>query len=261
VLIVSISDASSELAVRALSLGALDLVRKPTALATDQLYELGAELVAKVRAAAQARAPDRSELMRAPCEPSAAATSKIVVIGTSTGGPQALARLLPAMPKDLPVPIAIALHIPAGYTEALAARIDEQSAIRVVEASQNLALRPGTAMLARGGAHLALQKVGSEVCADLHTVRPDLLHVPSVDILFESAAKVYGAAVIGVVLTGMGEDGLRGARAIRAAGGTVLTESAASAVIYGMPRAVTEAGLANEEHPLALIAARICAHL
>ncbi len=259
VLMVSISDASSELAIRALELGAVDLVKKPTALATDQLYELGTDLIAKVRAAALARSPAAAEeRSRAPTPLASVATErKVLVIGTSTGGPQALTRLLPAIPGNFPLPIAIALHIPAGYTEALAARLDQACAISVVEASQDLPLRPGVAMLARGGSHLSLQRGRERVSANLGVLRPELLHVPSVDVLFLSAVEQFGSGVIGVVLTGMGDDGLRGARAIREAGGVVLTESAASCVIYGMPRAVSEAGYSSEELSLPDLAGRI----
>jgi two-component system chemotaxis response regulator CheB len=259
---VSISDASSELAIRALELGAVDLVKKPTALATDQLYELGADLIAKVRVAALAKRPaaEGPPVATAPLA-SVLTERKILVIGTSTGGPQALTRLLPGIPGNFPLPIAIALHIPAGYTEALAARLNDACSIGVVEASQGLPVASGVAMLARGGAHLVLQHTRSEVSANLEIVRPDLLHVPSVDMLFLSAVEQYGSGVIGVVLTGMGDDGLRGARAIREAGGVVLTESASSCVIYGMPRAVTEAGYSSEQLRLSEIAARIVALL
>jgi two-component system chemotaxis response regulator CheB len=262
VVLVSISDASSELAMLALESGAVDLVQKPTALATDQLYELGAELVAKVKVAAHARPS------LVPAAPPAASIGlpahirhRVVVIGTSTGGPQALNQLLPCFPAGFPLPIAMALHIPAGYTEALAGRLHDRSAINVVEASEGRAMKPGLAMLARGGDHLALQGVGDAVHAYLTREPRGLLHVPSVDVLFESAVKAYGSAVLGVVLTGMGDDGRRGALAIREAGGSVLTEAEASCVVYGMPRAVVEAGASSEAVLLSRMAERILAHL
>jgi two-component system chemotaxis response regulator CheB len=262
VVIVSISDASSELAVLALENGAIDLVRKPTALATDRLYELGAELVAKIKAAARARVsvPLPTPVLSSARLP-AVASRKVVVIGTSTGGPQALTRLLATIPRDFPAPLAIALHIPAGYTEAMAYRLDQLSAIDVVEAREGLVLRPGLAVLARGGCHLELRQSGQDVCVGLSSQHRGLLHIPSVDVLFESAAELFGSRVLGVVLTGMGDDGRLGARAIRKAGGSVLTEAESSCVIYGMPRAVVEAGDSSEAAPLDQMVERIIAHV
>lgn len=263
VIIVSVSDADSDLGISALQAGAVDIVHKPTSLATAKLYELSAELVGKVRAAAAARpmAP-----LPTPSEPSAGVAAPVlvappgssglglVVIGTSTGGPQALTRLLPALPGDFPVPIAIALHIPFGYTEALARRLDSISAIRVVEASEGAALAPGVAMLAPGGLHLKLERAleqGTErLLAHLDVDPLTALYRPSVDVLFETAARAMDGRVLGVVLTGMGDDGLKGARAICAAGGRVVTEAESSSVIYGMPRVVREAGLSTAEAPL-----------
>jgi two-component system chemotaxis response regulator CheB len=172
------------------------------------------------------------------------------VVGTSTGGPQALTHLLSALPGDFPAPVAVALHIPAGYTEALAKRLDDRCALHVVEASPGLELRPGLAVIARAGMHLKLERQGDRGVARLDLLPAGTPHHPSVDVLFESAARAWGPDVLGVVLTGMGHDGLEGARAIRAAGGVTLTEDASTCVVYGMPRAVHEAGLSSAEIPL-----------
>jgi two-component system chemotaxis response regulator CheB len=276
--VVSVSDADSELGIAALQAGAVDLVHKPTSLATAKLYELSTELVAKVRAAAAARplAPATATPTplapttgtdRAMPRPAAPGSSGIglVVIGTSTGGPQALTRLLPALPADFPVPIAIALHIPFGYTEALARRLDGISAIRVVEASEGLSLAPGVAVLAPGGMHMRVQRSGEQGSKGL-VVHLDVnpltaLYRPSVDVLFESAARAMGGRVLGVVLTGMGDDGLVGARAICIAGGRVVNEAESSCVIYGMPRVVREAGLSTAEAPLEHLPALIAQQL
>jgi len=261
VIIVSVSDGDTELGVEALQAGALDIVRKPTALATQQLYELRDELVRKVLVAARARTSRTSGF--SPLEPSARATRRhdIIVIGTSTGGPPAITRLLGELPAALPVPVLIALHIPPGYTEALAARLHVLSALDVCEASEAVRLRAGLAILARGGAHLQLvpHAEGPRLALDHHLGNEQ--HAPSVNLLFESAAAVFGARVLGVVLTGMGDDGTRGAQAIRRAGGTVLTEAELSCVVYGMPRCVKEAGLSNAEAPIEAMAATILYHL
>ncbi len=264
VVVVSISDSQSEIALDALALGAVDLVTKPTALATDRLYELGDELVAKVVAAAGARPARLEPPAGAPAErPPAAAratppsTTELVVVGTSTGGPQALTRLLRDLPAGFPVPIAIALHIPADYTEALAARLDGQSDLEVVEARDRTALVPGRAVLAAGGRHLAVSREGDALVARTSVEPVASLYVPSVDLLFDSAARACGAAVLAVVMTGMGDDGLAGARAVVRAGGRVLTEAEASCVVYGMPRVVDEAGLSSGRVPLEHLAAAV----
>jgi two-component system chemotaxis response regulator CheB len=242
VVVVSISHATSDLGVEALQAGAVRLVQKPTALATDQLYELRDELLQAIREAAQAR----SVSLRAAAKPlpriEPTAGRRLVVIGTSTGGPQALTRLLAELPRDFPVPLAIALHIPAGYTAELAKRLDTSSRIDVLEASDGLELRPGLAVLAQGGSHLAIERRGINLYARVGEKHSET-HAPSVDVLFESAAEL-GSGALGVVLTGMGSDGLRGARAMHRAGGVLLAEAEASCVVYGMPRVIVEAGIA-----------------
>jgi two-component system chemotaxis response regulator CheB len=276
--IVSTSDEQSDLAVQALVEGAVDVVHKPTALATDRLYDLASDLVAKVKAAFPARP------LVVTGEPSAAIASSVrpprragelraVVIATSTGGPQALTQLLTDLPRDLPVPVAMVLHIPVGYTASLAKRLDETAGLDVVEAHEGLVMRPGLAILARAGRQMQIVVArtrtpeesalrarhaadgASEEGADPECIvtlgaHIETAHVPSADVLFESAAKAYGGRVLGVVLTGMGQDGLQGARAIRAAGGMVFSEAATSCVVYGMPRSIFEAGLSNRVVPL-----------
>ena len=253
VLIVSNSAAESELALAALERGAIDIVNKPTPLATDRLYELRQELLAKVRAVASVeRAPARaSEVSPVPAVRSAVCTRSLVVIGASTGGPHAIAYFLAALPRDFPLPIAVALHMPAGYTDALARRLDATCAIEVLEAREGLALAPGRAVIACGGSHLTLLRDRQGALhAKVGGGRTDTLHFPSVDVLFESAVACAGAGVIALVLTGMGSDGTRGATKIRKAGGLVLTESESSCVVYGMPRAVVEAGQSDGNAPL-----------
>lgn len=262
VLVVSTSDAESELCIKALQSGAVDVVHKPTALATDRLFEISSELVRKVRIAALAKPrPAIERVSRAPERvtpvPASTHPGRALVIGTSTGGPHALTRLLSALPGNLPLPVAVVVHMPPGYTQALARRLDQASALSVVEASDGLELAPGMAVIARAGMHLRLERRGDRLIArlDLHPITA--LHRPSVDVLFESAAAALGAGVLGVVLTGMGDDGLNGARMIHDAGGRVLAEAESSCVVYGMPRCVREAGLAEAEAPLEAMAAEI----
>lgn len=248
VVLVTISGEDSELTVEALQLGAIDLVKKPTALATDRLYEMSAELVARVIAAAGARPQVLPPEGAAPATVrGAVAGTQVVVIGTSTGGPQALTHVLSRLPADFPVPVAIALHIPGEYTEALAKRLSLVSALEVVEARDGERCQRGRVVLARGGAHLTIQNDGEGFIARVSRQPSTTPYFPSVDLLFTSAAEAFRSGVLGVVLTGMGEDGLIGAQAIVAAGGRMLTEAESSCVVYGMPRAVKEAGLSMGE--------------
>jgi len=266
VVIVSISDGDSALGIEALQIGAVELVQKPTALATDRLYELSAELVAKVVAAGRSRPRAVSQIAAgAPAAANnspgvaggerhvlAAATSSVelIVIGTSTGGPQALTRLISALPAGLPCPVAVALHIPAGYTETLAKRLDDASAVQVFEASEGAPLLPGTVAIARGGMNLRVRGVPGALTGHLDRTPTGSPFSPSVDALFESAAATVGSRVLGVVLTGMGNDGTEGARALIGRGARILTEAESSCVVYGMPRAVVEAGLSTGTAPL-----------
>ncbi len=261
-IVVSTSDEQSELAIKALEAGAVDLVHKPTALATDRLYDLSSEIVFKVKAAFAARSAHRDPAAteaghEATGNERPASQVRAVVIGTSTGGPQALAQLLVQLPRDLSVPVAIVLHIPAGYTEALAKRLDDLCSIDVAEAYDGIVMRPGLAVLGRGGVHIKIERQGAVSRLRLDMAPSGTPHRPSVDVLFESAARVYGPQLLGIVLTGMGQDGLEGARAIRAAGGMVFSEAAASCVVYGMPRAVYEAGLSDRTVALDDMAAAI----
>jgi two-component system chemotaxis response regulator CheB len=262
VVVVSMADGESDIGVAALELGVFDLVHKPTALAVASLHEIADELVSKVLLAAKRPfLPASPESGSSPLAAPVTRSERVVLIGTSTGGPQALNRLLKALPADFPAPIAIVLHIPRGYTGPLAARLDADCAIEVLEAAEGLLFRPGRAIIAQAGMHLRLAKSDDALVALLDPEPRISTHRPSVDVLFESAARALGKRALGVVLTGMGNDGLLGASAIHAAGGELLTESEASCVVYGMPRVVKEAGLATAEAALEDMAAAIMARL
>lgn len=246
VVVVSISSIETDLGVEALSLGAVDVITKPTALASDRLRELGDELIAKVMAVARgssAPAPTPSARMRS------AVATQLIMIGTSTGGPPALTTLMANLPAGLAAPVAVVLHIPIGYTQALAARLDRISPLHVVEAHDGLELVPGLVVIARAGMHLHVEREGAVLRARLATL-PLQTFTPSVNELFRTGAAAVGPGALGVVLTGMGDDGLSGAHTIAAAGGSLLTEAASSCIVYGMPRCVQEAGLGAEAIPL-----------
>jgi len=256
IVIISVASQSGERVLAALDAGAVDFVQKPTALASDRLLEVSEELLEKVKAAALA--PMRRVFAGAGAPASAAAATTaavrahagtgavdIVVIGISTGGPQGLKVLMPRLPANLPVAIAVVLHMPVGYTEMYAQKLNELTAMPVKEAAEGDEVRPGTVLLAPAGRHLLFRRVGGRVVAHLDLRPLDTPHRPSVDVLFQSAAETFGARTLAVVMTGMGSDGRQGAAWIKAQGGQVLTESEESCVVYGMPRSVVEAGLSD----------------
>lgn len=261
VVVCSIAHQSGEMALEALEQGAVEFVQKPTALATDRVYEIAAELVAKVESAAfavvetsaasPATAPlTRSAPARADDGRPRSGRCDLVVLGISTGGPQALRHLVPALGGDFPVPIAIVLHMPLGYTEMYARRLDAISTLDVREAREGDELRAGVVLVAPAGMHLTIVRDGGILRAHLDDRLAATQHRPSVDVLFQSAADVLGARVLGVVMTGMGTDGLLGAAHIKAQGGRIVTEAESSCVVYGMPRAVVEASLSDRSATL-----------
>ena len=260
VIVVCMADSDSEQALAALEAGAVDVVHKPTALATDRLYELSKELVFKVQAAAEARATP--VLPAAPLQPAEGGfryrgTRDLLVIGASTGGPQAITRLLKSLPADFPVPVAVVVHLPSGFTQSFAERLDQQCALHVVEATDGVRLTPGVAVIARGGLHLRVNRDQAGLFASIAS-QPTSLHRPSVDQLFSSAALAApGSKMLGVVLTGMGDDGLVGSRQLSQTGAELLVEAEASCVVYGMPRVVQEAGLAAGQYGIENMAAAI----
>lgn len=263
ILILSVAEQDAGQALAALEAGAVDFVQKPTALATDDLLRIREELVEKVKAAAEApleRLQPESEPAFVVPQLKSAASARVaaLLIGVSTGGPQALRALMPRFAVDFPVPIAIVLHMPVGFTALYAAKLNEATALTVKEAEEGDEMRPGLALLAPAGRHLILRRnTSGSVAAHLSRQPADLLHRPSVDVLFQSAAQVYGDLVLAVVMTGMGNDGKQGAAWIKAQGGVVLTEAEQSCIIYGMPRAVVEAGLSDAAVPLEQLAQAI----
>ena len=264
ILILTASAVDAEATLEAIEAGAVDFVQKPTALANEALLRIRDGLVEKIKEAARATIQPR--FVAGPEHNGSpqiqAANADIVVMGISTGGPQALRFLIPQFPKEFPVPIAVVLHMPLGYTQPYAQKLDEISRLQVKEAKENDAFLPGTVFIAPAGRHLLVRRAGhGDARAQLSLQPFETAHRPAVDILFQSAAEVYGKRVIGVVMTGMGSDGRQGAAWIKAQGGTVLTEAEESCVIYGMPRSVVEAGLSDGAIPLNQMAQAITERL
>lgn len=265
IIIMSIANETGDAALTALDAGAVDFVQKPTALATEKIFEVSSELIEKVKAAANI---PLARIQSTPLPFGAASTRAaivagsqtvdVVVVGISTGGPQALKQLIPQLPADFPVPVAMVMHMPVGYTEMYARKLDELSPLNVREAQEGDELRASVALLAPAGRHLSFQRrADGHVVAHLDARPFDTLHRPSVDVMFQSAAEVYRARVLGVVMTGMGSDGKQGAAWIKSQGGLVYTESEETCVVYGMPSTVVEAGLSDRSVPLGQMAQAI----
>ena len=246
----------------ALELGAVDFVAKPSTDLAGGLEAFGANLREKVRAAAtsdvraQAMKPAASTKLRT----AAAPAGVLIAIGASTGGVEAIRVVLGDMPADCP-PIVIAQHMPAGFTTRFAARLDELSDVRVVEAEDRMPLEPGRAYVARGDWHLRVERSSGQLKCRLGQDELTSGHRPSVDVLFESVAHTVGALAVGAILTGMGRDGARGLKLMREAGAYTVGQSQASALVYGMPRVAFEEGAVAEQAPIDMIAGRLAAAL
>jgi two-component system, chemotaxis family, protein-glutamate methylesterase/glutaminase len=249
----------------ALEAGANDYVTKPAPMGSPEeaARRVRADLIPKILALVPRQAPasgsgSRSMLLsgdppRARSFPSADSRPRpveIVAIGTSTGGPNALAALIPTLPADFPAPIVIVQHMPPLFTAMLAERLTSKAAIRVREAAAGDRLTPGHAWIAPGDHHMVVTRNGGPPRIEIHREPPENSCRPSVDVLFRSVAAAYGPGALGIVLTGMGNDGLKGCEHIRDRGGCVLVQDEASSVVWGMPGFVARAGLAERILPL-----------
>lgn len=261
---------------KALELGALDFIVKPSTIVTTELAtirQLLQEKVAMVRQLRPLGSPSRERaatatgLIRLPQvdgtrpQPTEINPRRLVVIGASTGGPPALVEIFSRLPSDLPASIVIAQHMPERFTTTFADRLERLSGVRVSELEDREQLRPGRAFVCPGGKCVEVQPSGNSMWARVMAPESEDRYQPSVDRLFRSAAASYGTRVLGVVLTGMGDDGTKGAEAIKKAGGMVFSESVETAAIWGMPGSVERAGLADRSIPIQSIAeaiVRVC---
>jgi two-component system, chemotaxis family, protein-glutamate methylesterase/glutaminase len=240
----------------ALSLGASDYATKPsnTGSGAEASTAIRAELVPKIKTLCARPVPRPAYLPPprpvVPVRRPAHRRIEIVAIGTSTGGPNALAEVLPRLPRDFPVPIVLVQHMPPVFTRLLAERLNGRSQIRIEEGSAGATPCPGQAWIAPGNFHMTLKRsaIGSRL--ELNQDSPENSCRPSVDVLFRSVAEVYGANVLAVVMTGMGSDGVIGAERIRRSGGEVIIQDEASSVVWGMPGLVHAAGQADAVYPL-----------
>lgn len=268
IMVSALTQEGAETTFRALELGAVDFIPKPDA-AYVKISDVARDLVAKVRVFARRapgrRTPPRPKVALPPLMEQAEASAprgafECVAIGTSTGGPVALSRIIPALPKEFPVPIVIVQHMPPGFTRPLADRLNASSRITVAEGSDGMVLRKGHAVIAPAGRQLILRRAYGSDDVEVALVNDDgrSLHVPSVDVMTASVAQTYGAATLAVILTGMGQDGVTGLRKVKDAGGFVVGQDAATSVVYGMPRAAAQAGLVDRVLPLDAVASALC---
>jgi len=235
----------------ALALGAADFIDKRTLNLMD-LERLGRELGERIRHLAEAPAPARAPRQAAQGIPvESFANVELCVIGASTGGPAALQRVVEELPVDFPVPIVIVQHMPPGFTRPFAIRLDGLCRLSVKEAVEGEQLEPGRVRIAPAGQHL---RISAAMVTRLSPEPRTARHIPSVDVLFRSAARARPGRVLGVLLTGMGEDGAEGLSLIRAQGGVTIVESEETCAVYGMPRAAVECGAAQHVLPLGAIA-------
>ena len=249
----------------ALMLGASDYVTKPSNIGSvgAAIERVRADLVPKIKSLCRivTAPPSAPKVAKSsPVRPAltlSARTPEAIVIGVSTGGPRALATLLPGLKPGLGVPVFIVQHMPPVFTKSLADHLAASSGLDVVEAKAGDEARPGRIFVAPGGYHMRLERRGLRVVTAIDQEPPENFCRPAVDVLFRSAAAVYGPALLGVVLTGMGQDGFRGSRDIVDKGGRVLAQDQATSVVWGMPSFVAEAGLADLLLPIDRIAAEI----
>jgi two-component system chemotaxis response regulator CheB len=252
--------------LEALALGASDYVTKPsnTGSLAATMARIKQDLIPKIKALCGRRLSGKLQTTELPKEaialkrlPRSDARIEILAIGTSTGGPNALAELLPGMPGNFPVPIVIVQHMPRLFTRMLAERLDKLSAISVREGEAGRNLEPGQAWIAPGDYHMTVERRGASAQLATNQEPPENSCRPAVDPLFRSVAKVFGSGVLSVVLTGMGSDGVRGAQHIREQGGQVFVQDEESSVVWGMPGQVAAAGLADAIHPIGSMAKEI----
>lgn len=250
--------------IEALSLGASDYVAKPSSISLqdyrETLKKIASELIPKIKQFRQdISVRDQGSGISTVQELQRPTTyymrpvsivPKIVTIGVSTGGPDALSRLLPRFPKKFPVPIVIVQHMPPIFTKLLAERLDSLSEIKVIEGAEGIEPEPGVAYIAPGDLHMIVQKNNGKVLLSLNQEPPENSCRPAADVLFRSVAKVYGSYALGVIMTGMGQDGYQGLKEIKKQGGIIFAQDQATSVVWGMPSLVVQERLADCVVPL-----------
>jgi two-component system chemotaxis response regulator CheB len=252
----TLSVAGATATLEALAAGATDFVTKPANVGSigESQRMIREQLIPKILSLGGKSSP--APVLATPprrLAPARGGRIAAVTVASSTGGPDALAKVLATLPGNLPVPILVVQHMPPVFTKMFAERLDRQSALHVVEATDGMPVTAGTVYIAPGDRHLTVVGRGTAITTRLTSGPPENSCRPAADVLFRTVAQVYGGSTLAVVLTGMGQDGKRGAEALRAAGAEVVAQDQASSVVWGMPGAVVGAGLADAVLPLAEI--------
>lgn len=261
IMLSSLSEEGAEATLKAFDLGAFECIPKQFSYGAVDIVKMRNDLVAKVKAAAAAtylRRPKKVAVPPRAARPAVKAEARgdfprpaVITMGVSTGGPKALAEILPMLAADLPVGVLIVQHMPPGFTGPFARRLDSLSKVTVREATDEDVIEPGLVLLAPAGWHMTVHRRRNSTCAVRVGKTPaGTLHMPSVDVLMLSVADVFGAYSMGIILTGMGADGAQGMKAICEKGGLTVGQDEASCVVYGMPRSCAEMGVLKRVVPL-----------
>jgi len=250
--------------IQCLDTGADDYVPKEMSATSLDIFHIREDLIAKIRAAAQSQRPHlppsgKKAPVSSSREPGVLSpTPAIVAMGASTGGPRALQEVLPLLPGDLPVPVLVVQHMPAGFTAPFAQRLNALCRVKVREAADNDRIEPGVVYIAPAGQHMTVLRTDdSDAYVSLDPQPASHLHIPSVDIMMKSVARNFRNLTMGVILTGMGSDGVEGMKAIHREGGLTIGQDEASCTVYGMPRACAESGILSRVVPLSQVSAQI----
>lgn len=274
IMVSSLTTEGAEATLKALDLGAVDFIPKDKSFASFGVLKIEDDLRDKVKSFGRRKnffarmrkpasptgtpAPSAPLITRA--APKITSKKKIVIIGTSTGGPQSLQKVIPMLPADLGVPVVIVQHMPPNFTKSLAQRLDSLSKVTVLEAQGREQLEPNKVYIAKGGIHLKIKRSGAGWITETSPEPSNSLHIPSVDVTAASVAEAAGKDALGVIMTGMGSDGMKGLQLLKLKGGNVIAQNEATCVVYGMPRAVVEANIHDEVVPLEEIYQRIVAY-
>lgn len=262
VIVSSMTTKGAEMTIKAFELGAMEVVAKPQDAISVNIHDIAEELIKKVIAASES-SPAKLLLDQQPEPPSelqpvsasetcrgSDAAAKVVALGISTGGPNALTQMLPKIPSTFPAAILIVQHMPPGFTEVFASRLNKICEIEVKEARDGDLVLPGRALIAPGGIHLKVKRTSIGAIVVLSKRQPVNSHRPSVDVLFDSVAAEYGPNALGVIMTGMGDDGAEGIGKIKRAGGRTIAQDESTSVVFGMPRVAIERGYVDRVVPL-----------
>jgi len=260
----SLTKEGAESTLKALELGAVDFIPKASSFVSVAIADIKEDLIKKIKTFARkkkviSRVNNPSSRINKPVsnvgttngnKPLPAMKYNALAMGISTGGPISLQKIVPVLSKNISVPVFIVQHMPPKFTASLAQRLNSMSSLEVKEAENNEVVRKGVVYIAKGGFHMIVKKAGVNIVIETTEMPKEHLHKPSVDVLFDSIEKVYGKNTLSVIMTGMGKDGLEGVKKIKSVGGHCIAQDENSCVVYGMPRAIVENGLADTIAPL-----------